>query len=552
MPERRDVRRLHHDELCPDALRPERRVCRVGRMFLQQFLRDGLFGRMRVDSVAPAFDRLAPFRRPVVWSLPTTNRVRNPRTMSAEEQHDRIGQTLGKRFLVRRVIGTGGMGAVYEVEHVVTKKVGALKLLHPSVASQPRVVERFVREASAAARIENAHIVETYDAGELSSGEPYIFMELLHGSALRDLLVARGRLSFAETREILLQAADGLAAAHAAGIVHRDIKPENLFLVRGSPAYVKILDFGISKFGVHSDHRLTAAGAPMGTPYYMAPEQVAGKIDVDERCDIYALGVVLYECVTGSVPFDAPTLPALSIKIFEGRYTPPSDVRKDAPRRLDEVVARAMSLEPSARYQSVGEFRLALEAFGGSAVSLAATLESAASTVARPGEPARAATRRTAPLAGEASSLEKPHTARSALPDAHASAESNAAPEAQGPWRGRRALAVAVAVAAVAGAALVLTAEKTQHTLAQDDAGVPIPRDARSQAVSGTSPAPALAPVAAPSSEDPALAASTDAGTGAVAPPTSALSRTRVPSPRASAPSRAARDGLTEENPFGE
>ncbi len=156
------------------------------------------------------------------------------------------GQILGKKFLVRRLIGCGGMGSVYEVEHVVTKRVGALKLLHERYASVGSVVARFLREASAAGRIGNRHIVETYDAGELPTGEPYIFMELLVGRSVREVIASRGRLGFEEARDIVLQAVEGLAAAHAAGIVHRDIKPDNLFVCDGERGFVKVLDFGIS------------------------------------------------------------------------------------------------------------------------------------------------------------------------------------------------------------------------------------------------------------------------------------------------------------------
>jgi serine/threonine-protein kinase len=475
--------------------------------------------------------------------------------MSAEEQHDLVGQTLGKKFLVRRVIGAGGMGVVYEVEHVITKKLGALKLLHRSLASQPRAVERFVREASAAARIENPHIVETYDAGELPSGEPYMFMELLHGSALRDVLVARGRLTFSETRKILLQASNGLAAAHAAGIVHRDIKPENLYITSGSPSHVKILDFGISKFAAHSEHRLTTAGAPMGTPYYMSPEQVAGKSDLDERSDVYALGVVLYECVTGSVPFDAPTLPALSVKIFEGRYTPPSDLQREAPPRLDEVVGRAMAVEPSARYQSMSELKAALEGLAGEEVALAATLESAQGLVPTPQR--GPASRETAPLAGESALPEAQRSAPSATPDVR-SRDASDAPEAKAPGRSRRALLVGVGVAAVAGAALALNAAKGLSSVTPDDAPAPGPSDDRSRSASSSPPsaasAPALAAPPQPSSVSSAPHERADeAGArGAAASSASNQHRQQAPRPQTSAPSRAARDGLTEENPFGE
>jgi eukaryotic-like serine/threonine-protein kinase len=282
-------------------------------------------------------------------------------------EHDpsaRIGQILGKKYALRRLIGQGGMGVVFEVEHVFTKRIGALKLLQPNYAAIPEVVERFIREASAAGRIGNPHIVETIDAGELPSGEPYIFMELLAGSSVRDLIRGRGRLDFEEAKQIVQQAAEGLAAAHASGIVHRDIKPDNLFLCASEVPFVKILDFGISKFTFQhgGQHRLTAAGAPMGTPYYMSPEQVVAKADVDARVDIYSLGVVLYECLAGTVPFDAATLPALSIKIFEGRYTPLSRLVPDTPVGMDAVIARALAVDPERRFRDMPAFQEALAA----------------------------------------------------------------------------------------------------------------------------------------------------------------------------------------------
>jgi serine/threonine protein kinase len=459
--------------------------------------------------------------------------------MSMEAQDDPIGRTLDRRFLVRRVIGVGGMGVVYEVEHVVTKKLGALKLLQRSLASESSVVERFVREASAAARIRNRHIVETYDAGELPSGEPYMFMELLHGAALRDLLRARGRLSFAETREILLQAASGLAAAHAAGIVHRDIKPENLFMASGSSACVKILDFGISKFALHSDHRLTTEGAPMGTPYYMSPEQVVGRRDLDERCDVYALGVVLYECVTGSVPFDAPSLPALSIKIFEGRYTPPREIQRDAPPGLDELVGRAMAVEPSARYQSMGEFKAALETFAVAPTSLATTLANAGTT---------------APSVAESGAPEASGIAMNASQDARSNDSVGASTESKAPGRGRSVLMVGIAAAAVVGVAAALQMAKRPSAVTPDDVHAPKADGGRALAVHSLPPT-ARPPDSPKPGETSAPAASGAAGAGeGNAPAASVLdpSRARAPKSHPSAPSRAARDGLTEENPFRE
>jgi serine/threonine protein kinase len=274
---------------------------------------------------------------------------------------DLVGRTLGKRYVVRRLLGEGGMGAVYEAQHALTHRTGALKLLHPRFAAVPEVVRRFLREASVAGRIGSAHIVETIDAGELDTGVPYLFMDLLDGMPLSELVRARRQLAFDEAFDIVDQAANGLHAAHEAGIVHRDIKPENLFLCRGAPPFVKLLDFGISKFGADTaDLRLTKGGSAMGTPYYMSPEQVAGCREVDARTDVYALGVVLYECVTGKVPFDAESLPALGARIHEGDFVPASRHRPDAPLGFDVLVARAMARRPADRFPSMPALRDAL------------------------------------------------------------------------------------------------------------------------------------------------------------------------------------------------
>jgi len=217
------------------------------------------------------------------------------------------GATLAGKLRVIRMIGSGGMGAVYEVEHELTKHRRALKLLHAGMASMPGVVARFLREASAAGRIGSRHIVETFDAGQLETGEPYIVMEMLKGRPLDAVIEKMGRLDYAQAVEILKQACDGVQAAHDAGIVHRDLKPENLFLVESDRIFVKLLDFGISKFDPSRTEgmNLTQEGTALGTPFYMSPEQIRGEANLDPRTDVYALGIVLYECLTGKKPFDA-------------------------------------------------------------------------------------------------------------------------------------------------------------------------------------------------------------------------------------------------------
>ena len=211
---------------------------------------------------------------------------------------------LGKLEVVRR-LGAGGMGAVYEVIHRLTHHHRALKVLHSELARDADVVARFLREASVAGTLQSPHVVETFDAGQLEDGSPYVLMELLEGSPLTDL-IAGGAVTPARTVRIVLEACEGLQAAHTAGIVHRDIKPDNLFLTIGSGGAerIKLLDFGISKFArpAEDDVRLTQTGLVLGTPLYMSPEQASADADLDERTDIYSLGVILYELLSGGRP----------------------------------------------------------------------------------------------------------------------------------------------------------------------------------------------------------------------------------------------------------
>src|ERR1041385_4593712 len=273
------------------------------------------------------------------------------------------GATVAGKLRVIRVIGAGGMGAVYEVEHEITKQRRALKLLHAEMARMPGVVARFLREASAAGRIGSRHIVETFDAGQLETGEPYIVMEMLKGRPLDAMIEKLGRLDYGQAIEILKQACDGVQAAHDAGIVHRDLKPENLFLVESNRIFVKILDFGISKFDPSRTEgmNLTQEGTALGTPFYMSPEQVRGEANLDARTDVYALGVGLYECLTGKKPFDADSLPHLAVLIHEGKYTPLKSIRPDAPVGLEAVIARAMSIDRNHRYASARALKQSLE-----------------------------------------------------------------------------------------------------------------------------------------------------------------------------------------------
>ena len=278
------------------------------------------------------------------------------------------GTLLDRKFRIVSLLGEGGMGAVYQIEHEITKHRRALKLLHKSMAAVPSVVERFLREASAAGRVGNPHIVETFDAGVLESGEPYLVMEMLRGEPL-SARIARGPMPLADVIDLLGQACAGVQAAHDAGIVHRDLKPDNLFVTEapdGRP-FVKILDFGISKFDSAKTGglQLTQEGAALGTPYYMPPEQIRGEGSLDARADVYALGVILYECLAGVRPFEAETLPHLAILIHTGEPKPLAELRPDLPPGFAEVVHAAMTANRDKRTQTAAELRAALATHGG-------------------------------------------------------------------------------------------------------------------------------------------------------------------------------------------
>ncbi len=275
------------------------------------------------------------------------------------------GTLLADKFRIERLLGAGAMGEVYAIRHELTRHRRALKLLHASVRMVPDIVRRFLDEASAAGRAGNAHLVETFDAGILPSGEPYVVMELLDGETLSAVLERQGSLAAEDAAEWVAQAAEGIDAAHRSGIIHRDLKPDNLFLTeRDGRPFVKILDFGVSKFATESGGMShTRAGAMYGSPAYMSPEQLTGSVDIDARTDVFALGVVLFQGLTGKLPFDAPTLEALALRVLAGGPTPIGSLRPDLPAPLVAVVARALAPQPALRYPSAQALAEALGPF---------------------------------------------------------------------------------------------------------------------------------------------------------------------------------------------
>lgn len=265
-------------------------------------------------------------------------------------------EILGGKLKVVRRIGQGGMGTVYVAEHLILHKSVAVKVLNAQLALTPDLVSRLHSEARLASSISSPHIVEVFDVGATPDGRPYVEMELLIGESLAQRLARCSALSESDTLHIGIQLATALSAAHESGVLHRDIKPENIFLCsRDGGDFVKLLDFGIAKAArIAEEPRLTRTGAILGTPLYMSPEQVRGD-SLDPRADVYGLGVVLYECLTGSVPHCAASYLSVVAKILTESAEPPSQRCPDRQisLSLEYIVMRAMARERDERYPTM-------------------------------------------------------------------------------------------------------------------------------------------------------------------------------------------------------
>ena len=276
------------------------------------------------------------------------------------------GQILVDKYQVEKVIGEGGMGVVVAALHMHLQRRVAIKFLLPGMLENEEVVARFLREARSAAMLESEHVAKVIDVGELPDGSPFMVMELLSGMDLATLVQERGPLSVQDAVEYVIQGCEAIAEAHRAGIVHRDLKPSNLFLAtrKDGTSIVKVLDFGISK--VHSktgSMALTRDGAMMGSPTYMAPEQIKNSKNVDTRVDVWALGVVLYELLTGQPPFDGEGYHEVLSQVL---LEPPPDLstrRPDIPAELEAAVLRCLEKDPEKRFSSVTELAKTLQPF---------------------------------------------------------------------------------------------------------------------------------------------------------------------------------------------
>jgi eukaryotic-like serine/threonine-protein kinase len=449
-----------------------------------------------------------------------------------------IGDVVEGKYRVEQVLGAGGMGMVVKATHLRLQEPVALKFILPQVAADPSAVRRFLREAQAAAKIKSEHVVRVFDVGEHASGAPYLVMEYLEGQDLCSVLKSRGALPVVEAVDHVLQVCDALGEAHVLGIVHRDLKPANVFVTRDRERRpcVKILDFGISKIAAHArlagdEGALTSSAMLIGSPLYMSPEQLKCSRDVDERADIWSLGVMLFELVAGKLPFSASSVAELCANVITAQ--PPSVRlhRPEVPEAFANVLSRCLQKDASDRYANVGDLAQALAPFGspGSkaiADSIARIVDSAGM-----GRTLPATSAPTGSVPGE----KGPDTTGTAFADSASQHRSKAAPRV---WP-YVAVASAVAVAGmILGARFVLRApapdapaspflkaEGLVSTASSVDAGVSA---SPSSLAAAPSAAAAVAPTPAGGSR------STKAGAkGANAPPTaSAPSTGAQPAPQ--------------------
>jgi len=286
-----------------------------------------------------------------------------------------IGRVIDERYRICGTIGRGGMGVVYEAQHSLIGRKVALKTIAAHSALSAAAIERFRREAQAAASVGSSHVVDVLDMGRLEGGSFYMVLEHLDGSDLAFVVAAGGPLAPEQALRVAGQLCDALSAVHGAGIVHRDLKPENVFLIErdGTPDFVKVLDFGVCKLLAPPGAALTATGDLVGTPQFMAPEQIDGGVS-DHRTDIHALGAIVFFLFAGRPPYEAPTLSKLFVTI--ANQPPPSlrALHPELPAALDAVVHRALDKDPERRFQSCQALKAALLAAFEQGSDVSATL----------------------------------------------------------------------------------------------------------------------------------------------------------------------------------
>jgi eukaryotic-like serine/threonine-protein kinase len=402
----------------------------------------------------------------------------------------RPGELLAGRYRIETVLGEGGMGVVVAATHMQLGKRVAVKILRPQLASDEEQSARFSREAHAGVRLTGEHSVHVLDVGQLEDGTPYMVMEFLVGADLGEVLTQRRKLTPADAVDYILQATEGIAEAHAHGIIHRDVKPQNLFLTHradGSPL-IKVLDFGLNK-DVDNDKSLTKSRTIFGSPYYMSPEQMKASRDVDARTDIWALGACLYELVVGEPPFEAPTVAELTIKVLQETPVLPHLREPAVPEGLSTVILLCLERDPSRRFPDVRALAAALEPFASARARGAAERVASIFRMVQPS------------AHGRAPSLPRiPGASADPLTRTEASWDSAARRETR-VRKGLIAAVTALVVTAlgIAGMLMFRTAPSAPATTAPAAAPAPAPApDPASASASAPAPASASAPASAP------------------------------------------------------
>ena len=395
-----------------------------------------------------------------------------------------VGQTIGN-YRITAKLGEGGMGVVFLAEHPVIGKKVAMKAIHPELSRNAEVISRFMTEAKSVNQIGNEHIVDISDFGTTSQGEFYFVMEYLQGAAIADRLKQVTRMPPPQALYIAAQVADALGASHQHGIIHRDLKPENIYLVSrgGSPDFVKVLDFGLAKLtqGDEKVSHKTRTGSVMGTPYYMAPEQCEGRATIDHRADIYSLGVILFETLTGKVPFGGEGYGEIIVKHITQPIPLARDIVPELSPGLDLILHRAMAKNRDDRFPTMADFRAALldpEGYAADALRMSASRPVGGGARAT-GTMSRQELDRASQIGLTLSASRSPSGTPSTFRETVGEILDEEAP-AKHP-RGKMVLVAAVVAAAAIGGIFVLKGNKTNRRSASNAAGsasIPAPTPA--------------------------------------------------------------------------
>lgn len=431
-------------------------------------------------------------------------------TASFEEQA--VGKTLDGKYRVDGFLKRGGMGAVYRGTHLMLNKPVAIKLIKPELVSSNDVVQRFLREARAAAHLSHPNIVTVHDLGQTADGMLYIAMELVDGSSLKEIIVSEGAWEPERALRLIKGVASALALAHRKGVVHRDLKPQNIMVSHDSDGneFPKLLDFGIAKTFEPTSPALTSTGMVLGTPHYMSAEQAKGQ-PADRRSDLYALGVILYEMLVGKVPFDDTSIPQILIKHLSEPPKPPSAMGANIPKELEALVLRCLEKDPERRYQTAEELMVALDGIPDTAAMEVPAPTIAATEVDPSTRPARETT-----MAGAAAAAVPPPP-----PPTTATVRAHEVPVRKG--GGSRLVWVGLAAVLLAVVALFLLRGRNAPPAAAETAA------AVSQPASEDTPA--AEPSSSPEPEAAAPAPATPPSSASVAEPTPEVSSEPEPEP---------------------